>query len=517
MAWFTKEKRWTFFLSVLIGLCTHFLLLAGQMMSPDGLCKSIRYYSEDFDLSIGRFGIRLFERLRANYSIVYLSAILSILFVAVAAVLLVSLLEIRSLTGAVLTGAVLTVSPALVLTMLHQYVSDLYFLSLLFVLIATIALLRCKSGIAGCILSVAFTVLSLSLYQSYLGIEAGLCVIVTVLALLEQEEPVGKIAKKFLREVVTVFSGLVVYFLLMKGVQAATHVSAGAYGGLNTLGFGTIVKSLPASCANAYHAFFQYFFRDSYVYNASWHRNVFFLLFFLCFAALLLWNMVAKKIYRDWKRLLFLIALLLCFPAAVNVIALIVPTTEIYLLSSIQMLLVVPFFFTVAERTRAGNYPILHWGGAAMLLCVITTYFFADIISYQALRQTYALAETTAERILDRMETAPGYDRSLPVAFAGWLNEGNYPQDQSYWAYTIGPLVTGEITHGDYYPNTESIRRFYLQFFDEQLTMADPATFTAIIGSDEFAQMGVFPAENSVRVVNGVVVVKLMDDPWPPY
>ena len=112
---------------------------------------------------------------------------------------------------------------------------------------------------------------------------------------------------------------------------------------------------------------------------------------------------------------------------------------------------------------------------------------------------------------------------SLPVAtrpnydFAGWFTEENYPKDESYWDYSIGPMVGWQMTHGDYYPNTESIRRFYLQYFDEPVVVADPATFSMIIQSPEFAEMGTFPAVDSVKVINGVMTVKMMNDPWPPY
>ncbi len=516
--WFSKEKRWTFFLSVLTGILTHFILLTEGFMSQDGLCKSIRYYSEDFDISIGRWGIRLFEPLRANYTIVYLSAIVSILLVAAAAVLLTDLLQICSMTGCIITGILLEVSPSLTATMLHEYVSDLYFLSLIFILIATIALIRCKKILIATVLCIVFTVLSLSLYQSYIGMEVGLCVIVTVIALLDGKQSVKTILKEFLRYALTVLGGLIVYLGLVKLVQAVTGVGAGAYGGLSDMTIGSVLASLPASVSNAYHSFLRYFIRDDYVYNTAWHREVWFLLFFLCFAVIIFSRVIRNKIYREAGRLVFLLILMLCYPAAVNIIALIVPTTEIYLLTSLQMLLVVPFFFAVCEKSP-DTKPIffVRIGGVVMALVIIATYFMSDIISYKGLKETYDQAIYGAERILDRMEQTSGYDRNMPVAFAGWFTEENYPKDESFWDYSIGPMVSWQMTHGDYYPNTESIRRFYLQFFDEQIVVADPATFTMIIQSPEFTEMGTFPAADSVKIINGVMTVKMMNNPWPPY
>ena len=303
--WFSKEKRWTFFLSVLTGVLTHFILLTEGFMSQDGLCKSIRYYSEDFDLSIGRWGIRLFEPLRANYTIVYLSAVISILLVAAAAVLLTGLLQIRSMTGCILTGMLLEVSPSLTATMLHEYVSDVYFLALLFILIASAALIRCKKRLLGTILCTVFTILSLSLYQSYIGIEVGICVIITAMVLLEGKTPVKTVLKEFLRCALTVLGSLIAYLGLVKLVQAATGVGAASYGGLNDMTVGSVLTSLPASVSNAYHSFVRYFLRDDYVYNTAWHRDIWFLVFFLCFAVVLVYRIIRDKVYRDFGRLIF--------------------------------------------------------------------------------------------------------------------------------------------------------------------------------------------------------------------
>ena len=516
--WFTKEKRWTFFLSILTGILTHFILLTEGFMSQDGLCKSIRYFSEDFDLSIGRGGVRIFEPLRANYTIVYLSAIVSILLVAVSAVLLTGLLRIRSMTGAVLTGVILEVSPSLTATMLHEYVSDLYFLSLLFILIASIALIRCKKKVLGTILCIVFTILSLSLYQSYIGIEVGLSLIVIILALLEGKEPVKAVLKEFLRYVLTVFGGLVAYLISVKLVQALSGVAAGAYGGLREMTVGSVLQSLPSSMSNAYHAFWRFFIRNDYVYNTAWHRELWFSLFFLCFALILLFFVIRNRIYRSLRRLILLLILGAFYPAGVNLIALIVPTTEIYLLTALQMLLVIPFFFAAAEMEPEGRTVFFaRVLGTVLVLIISATYFLSDIISYKGLKETYDQAIYGAERILVRMEETPGYEKNMPVAFAGWFNDENYPKDQSFWEYSIGPMVSWQMTHPDYYPNTESIRRFYLQFFNENVNVADPFTFTTVVSSPEFAGMGVFPALDSVKIIDGVCVVKLLQNPWMPY
>lgn len=515
--WFSIEKRSAFFGGLLIGLFTHFLLLAGTMMSQDGLCQSIRYYAGEAEISVGRWGVKLLEGLRANYAVSYLSAGLCILFVAIASVLVVSIFEIRSTLGAVLTAATMEVAPTLVVTMLYEYVSDLYFLALLFAVIAAYFLIRCPKKWVGLLCGAVFLMLSLSIYQSYFGVTVGICLMVTVKELLNAEIPWKKTVKSFLRYACGGILGFAFYFISVKIDQAIEGISASGYNGVSSLTPASVIRSLPSSLSNAYHSFVRYYLRDDFILNTNWHRDIFFLIFFLCFAVLIAFSAIRQKLYREPIRILFLAVFLLLLPAGLNVIALIVPDTLLYALTSMQMVLVIPFFFACMEKEGKIPETLAQWVGTVAVLILIVTYYFADVLSYRALQETYDQALYGANRILDRMETAEGYQKDMPVVFAGWFNDMNYPQDQSFWEYSLGFLVTNRTAHGDYYANTESIRRFYLQFPGIYLNMAPPALYSAVIETDTFRDMGIFPAADSVQIIDGVMVVKMMEDPYVPY
>ena len=514
---FTKEKRCAFLTAIITGIFTHFILLANGMMSQDGLCQSIRYYAGEAEISVGRWGVKLFEQLRANYALTFLSAVISILLVAIAAVLLTDLFQIRSVLGAALTAGILETAPALVVTMLYEYVSDLYFLSLCFAIIAALFLIRCRKKLLGSLFAAIFIMLSMSIYQSYIGFTAGICVMVTILSLLDPESDVRVVAKDFLRYLITGIIGFLFYFISVKIDQAIEHIGASAYNGVSDLTPMTILQSLPFSISNTYHSFLRYFIRDDYIYNTNWHRDIFFVIFFLCFFAIILFLIIKDKLYRNIGKLIFLLVLGLCIPVSLNLFQLIVPNSQIYALTSMQMVLVIPFFLSVAENRLQKRLPIIQWCAAGMIILSFVTYFFADVLSYRALEETYDQCLYGANRILDRMENTEGYDKDMPVVFAGWFNDASYPQDQSFWDYSLGYLVTNRTIHGDFYANTESIRRFYLQFPGIYLNMAPPALYQSIIETDDFKKMGIYPALDSVKIIDGVMVVKMMEEPYQVY
>ena len=47
--------------------------------------------------------------------------------------------------------------------------------------------------------------------------------------------------------------------------------------------------------------------------------------------------------------------------------------------------------------------------------------------------------------------------------------------------------------------------------------MCDEKIYYDIVTSDMFKEMNIFPAENSIKIKDGVVVVKLSNEPPLPY
>lgn len=515
--WFSGEKKTTFFTALLTGFFTHFMLLTDGMMSQDGLCQSIRYYAGEAEISVGRWGVKVFEQLRANYAVSYLSAVLSIFYVAAAAVLVVSVFRIKSRLGAVITAVAFETAPALVVTMLYEYVSDLDFLALLFAVSAAYLMIRCPQRWIGGLSGAILLMLSMSIYQSYLGFTIGICGMTLIAELTDADSDVKTVLKKLGRYALTVVAGFILYFISVKIAQTAEGIGTSAYYGVSELSIGKVLRSLPSSLSNAYHSFVRYYLRDDYIYNTAWHRDIFFVIFFLVLAVLLVRLVIQNRIYRAPAKLICGILLVLLLPAMLNVIALIVPDAYFYALTSMQMVLLVPFFFVILERSGSVRAPLVGWIGTVALIFVMITYFFADILSYRAMKETYDQALYGADRILSRMEETEGYDRNMPVVFAGWFNDATYPQDQSFWEYSLGHLVTNRTVHADYYANTESIRRFYLQFHGIYMNMAAPALYENVIHSERFAEMGIYPALDSVQVIDGIMVIKMMEEPYEVY
>lgn len=512
--WFKGTGRTVFFTALVAGVAAHFLLLVYGLMSQDGLVYSIRYFASDWEISLGRWGQIPVTNARAGYAVSYLSASLSLLYIALSSVFITAALELRTRLSAILTGIAVAIAPSVVATLLYENLSDSHSLALLFGCMGGYFITRKKKGFLYLIPGIICMIASLSIYQSFIGFSLGLLLLVTVIRLLCGRDPWTEYAKTFVKGFLSGIVAFVLYTILTKLFQALSGNGMSTYYGVSDLGIGKIITSFPSSIVAAYKAFFQYFIRDTILYNTPWRRHYFYMVFFAAAIILGIVILIQRRIYKEPGRLIVLIVLTMLLPGGFNLIQLIVPDSEIYIMTSMQMVLMLPFVLALCENAGNGLLrSILQWVPVLLMIPILGTYYFSDILSYKTLKETTDQGIYGAERVLSRMEDTEGYEKGMPVAFDGWFFDVNYPRDHSYWEYSIGNIVVNNQTHMNYGAMIESVRKVYLENFGVEMNIVDPATYLKITDSKEFREMDEFPGENSVKIIDGVMVVKMLEEP----
>ena len=87
--YFNQERKSVFLLTLIVGIIAHFLLLSKLILSQDGLLNGIHYTAGGYEASIGRWGINLFDSLRNNIAVPFITTLNSILIIG-----FINLLEI---------------------------------------------------------------------------------------------------------------------------------------------------------------------------------------------------------------------------------------------------------------------------------------------------------------------------------------------------------------------------------------------------------------------------------------
>lgn len=516
--WFDKNKKFAFILTLLAGIITHITIITGTIMSQDGLWNSIQYFKPGvWKTTLGRWGIALVERLNNFIAIPSISTVTSIFIMAITSVILVDLFEFKSKISIVFTSLILVVTPTLTVTLLYVYTSVAYCFNFLVSVLVIWFLYKFKYKKIGFVLSSICFMFSLSIYQSYIGISIGLCVMISILDLLRNCKTIKQVFYDILKTIGAVFCGGILYYILTMIILNVLNLQLAEYKA-NEVSILGIIIGLKNTILQAYKDFIIFFFGDSIVHNSNFRRELIYVLFFIMFTISIIIGIVSikeenKKI-KIGKAILILVFIVV-LPICLNIIDIIIVQNNMYALTAVQMTLIIPFAFAIFELIK--DVSIIKWIASISCIVIMGTYYLADNTSYAAVQLTYNQAYSTTMRIMDRIENTPGYKAEYPILFGGIIGDYNYPRSSSLYRYTVGSIVTNPVFHISYSGATGTWVNFIKIFYGLDIIPCDEHVYYRIVTSEEYKQMKKFPDESSVKIINGVVVVKLTESPELPF
>ena len=518
--WFDPCKKFVFVFTLLLGVITHLLVITGTIFSQDGLWNSMSYFVPgDWEITLGRWGLEIAGKLTNYMAIPNLTSIFCLIVSAVIAVLIIDLFEIKNKFIAGLVGAVFAVSPILTVTLLYVYTSFAYILNFLLSTLATFFIFRIKNKKLGVAVSAIFFMFSLSIYQSYIGVTVGLGLMIGVLRLARGENKPKEVFIDLVRLAISIVIGGILYYIVTLVVLNVYSLELADYTKANAFSLFSIIKSIPNGIRHSYKDFMAFSFRDRIISNTNYRREYIFGFFYLAVVLNILYRLIKGDFEEEKKekviRKTFMVALLILIPLGLNVVDLLVADNELYALSSAQMILMIPFGLALFDNL---NLPIEKWIIYISTVMIIITYFIAAQVSYESLKLTYNQVYSAALRLQDRVENTPEYEPGMPYVFAGIIGDNNFPRNNRLYEYTLGSMVTNAAFHYSYYGMTGTWINYYRIFFGMDINVADEVTYTNIISGDIYQkEMDVFPAQNSVRVIDGCIVIKLDKTPPVPF
>ena len=519
LKWFDTNKKIGFIVALIVGLIAHITMITETIMSQDGLWNSMEYFRPgEWEISIGRWGIAIVERLIQFIAIPTINTVLCILMVAITAVLIIDLLDFKSKVSSIFTALALVLTPTLVVTLLYIYTAFAYCFNLLISTFVIWLIYKSKHKKVGIILAALCFMFSLSIYQGYVGVTVGLCMMISILDLLRNKD-IKEVLKNIGKTILALLIGGIIYICLTKIILMVSNIDASNYNNANAISISRIVSGLGSSLLQTYKDFGTFFFGNDIVVNANYTRGFIYAVFFVMFAVGLITAIITVK-EENKKVKIGKISLIILFtsllPIGLNVIDIIASGSTMYALTSVQMILIIPFAFAIFELLN--KFVLVKW--IAILSCfgVMWTYYLADNTSYAALKLTYNQAYSSTMRVMDRIETTPGYVKDMPILFGGIIGNNNYPRTSSLYAYTVGSIVNNTAFHGPYGSAMGTWTKFLKIFYGLDVRMCTAEEYYKIVTGDVYKnEMECFPAESSVRIMNGIVVVKLDEEPYLPY
>ena len=183
---FLHQYRHPFFASFFFGLLAYGFVLTNKLVNHDEVAS---LFTKGATVTSGRWGLGALDSIFPNYSMPWIYGLITIVLVALSVCLMIQIFHIKNRLLQVLLSGCIVAFPSLIGLFGYMFTSCSFALSF-FLAVCSAALLHTRNKwfllpALGCL------VLSLSIYQAYISVAAGLLVLVLIQQLLEEESPVA--------------------------------------------------------------------------------------------------------------------------------------------------------------------------------------------------------------------------------------------------------------------------------------------------------------------------------------
>lgn len=528
--WFTRNAK-LLVVCFAVGMICHAQMYLNGLSNPDAVVYLSNpngygsFIPHAWDISLGRWGLLFAACAKFGLCSPILTSAITIALFTLGIVALIDKLGIRNACLRYASSVLFIASPFVSCCITYYYCSNSYALSFLCAVLA--ACLIGRVGAVGKLVAlvgaVALLAFSLGCYQASLGVFCVAVLLVMVRSLMGgSADPfrAKQLAVFFGVAVVVCAAGAVLYYALTEFSLFVLGISLSTYGGASSVGVGSILGSLTSSVPSAYVAFFDGFFSHGisgnhfgWVYVAA----VGMIIAAVAFVRLATINGV-KRLGASAMALLCVVLI----PFAANVILVIVPSygypTLLMLGGFMASFLLLPLLVQLLLDSPDRGNVRLRMPAKAMFVgccCLIAvgawSYALQSNADAEVMQACQNQAASLATRIAGVLDANPDVQAGAKVLIAGKPEAGNFPNTSDSYVHASSYAKWGMVWDNHYQNNMRSWDVIMKQFAGQSFNYCSFDECAKVIRSSEFANMLLYPANDSVATIDGVVVVKISD------
>ena len=200
--------------------------------------------------------------------------------------------------------------------------------------------------------------------------------------------------------------------------------------------------------------------------------------------------------------------MILAFPIGIGIITIIAPERSNNLVIGMSYVLIYVLVLKIAGMLDDKKINTMLRSTTEILLVILMiTFVLSNTASYMARKDVYNNYYSVSMRVLNKIENFESYDNKTIVLIGGLIK---YTSD-------LSKLGNGFISN-DYetwrnYNGTRMINNFYYNYMGEKINLCSKAEYLNIVDSEEYKNMQVFPYDGCIKMIDGILVVKLEDNP----
>ncbi|MBQ7972885.1 MAG: glucosyltransferase domain-containing protein [Lachnospiraceae bacterium] len=494
---------------VIAGFLIHLYPMTNHFLNNDSLWNQ---YSDQDIIASGRQFLTYACSIGSYYDLHWLNGVLSLLYLGITAVMLVEIFGIKDKVFAAIAGILLVSFPSFVATYSYAYTVDGYMLA---VLLATLAYLLTKKYKWGFLPGMVCMGVSLGIYQAYFSWTILLCIMGMLLEIL-REDNMKKILVHGMKCLGMGLGGYVFYVITLKLMLLLKGAEVSGYQGSDRV-LGYSLSLLPKGLLSAGRSFGSFLFVSN-VLTANIFMKVALVILIAVAVGLFGYLFIKRKAYRQGGKILLVAVLCVMIPFGANLINIMNPDVYFHLLMRYPWVIFFLFVPVLLEeglpelKSASGKMKKLFaqgvlWGGTLALVVMIFCFAVNGNIAYFSLNERYEKSYALALRMLDRMEEHPDYTPGMTVAvLGGFPNKDIFPTtDNARW------MLRGYFgDYGEYViDSTDKYAAFWARYMGVTVNYLTTPEELELVKTKEFEEMGLFPAEDCIRKVGDVLIIKI--------
>ena len=459
-------------------------------------------------MQLGRPGIVLYRRIfRGVIAAPWQLGLLSLLWLSLSCFLTAKLFQVKGNVFPVLLAGILTVNittVAMTATYLYEMDADLFA-----VLLGVCAvLLWDRYGRSGALLGALLTACCMGTYQSMVSVPITLAMLLCIAALL-RGETFDEVFRKGLRAIAMLGCGALLYWFGVRLMCSLKDINL-AMDGYNSVEQEASLSVL-GRIGRVYETWGRAFWDPAHA-----HIEPVVLALNILLAALGLWGLITwlAKGKAGAKEKLLLCVLLLLLPLGMN-------TAQLSFSGDVHDLMKLSFWlfpvlcllpwFTGVHGKPSGMIRAL---GAVLALLLICSNIQTANIVYTKKQLEQEAAGSLMTRVLMRLEQREDYvPGETPLVFTGVSDQllEKIPGFEAYYditgCETASPIVKSTASY-----NYNIYAAYFRYLLNNPAAMADWEQWNRLQEDPRVAELPSYPAEGCMRILDGVMVVKMGED-----
>lgn len=493
---FLRQYRIPFCASCVFGLLAYGFVLTNKLINHD---EAASLFTKGATVTSGRWGLGALDSIFPNYSMPWIYGLITIFLIALSVCLMVHMFQIRNRLLQVLLSGCVVVFPSLIGLFGYMFTSCSFALAFLLAVCSAAQVQTGKKWLL--IPALGCLVLSLSIYQAYISVAAGLLVLVLMQQLLTEEAPAA-VLRRGIGFVVFLVLGLGLYYL---GTQIILKLTGNQ---LNSYASGKIAFSISTvfqGALLAYSNFLRYFTEGFQgLIPTGFSRCLHWVLMAATGILLLIHLLSAKK---EPFRLVLMLLLAAVLPLAINCMYMITTPDSVHTLVLYGFVAVYLLAVILADALIS---KMDHGLISGMMLNILTVVMAAVIVvniyvanqAYLQLYLRYENASAFFTSLIADIKMDPDFNEDTKLAIIGQYQQPDYYPQHFEQIHAI----TG--VYG-FVPDNYSNNYFMEYYTGFPMEFASQEEIAQITATPEFEAMAVYPYYGSLQKFGDILVVKL--------